>query len=83
MSYLIKTKYLGPTNTKGGRIRASSTLFNESVMIGVGDWAMLAAHTKAARLLVDKIDDRLKCRSSDPEYIEFDSKSGLVYFVAR
>lgn len=54
---LITTKYLGPTNTRGARIKATAVGRNRSVTVSYPHTLVLgAAHMAAARALVIKLN---------------------------
>ena len=55
MSKAIVTKYLGPTNYRGSRIKASD-MDGNSITIGYPhELSGIAVHEKAARALMDKM----------------------------
>jgi len=69
----ITTKYLQPTDTKGGRIKASISYGNDSLTIAY-DHSLDCeqAHAKAAMLLADKLDWK-------GEYAAGGNESGYVF----
>lgn len=80
--FLIKAKYINPTDTKGARIKATSALFRESVTIDYPhELSGISVYARAAQALADKIDARLKCKSAAPEFIESEKK--ICYFISR
>jgi hypothetical protein len=68
----ITTKYLSPTNTKGGRIKASTSYGNESLTIAYDhSLDVEQAHAKAAMMLADKLDwqGEYACGGNDSGYV--------------
>jgi hypothetical protein len=69
----ITTKYLSPTNNKGGRIKASTSYANESLTIAY-DYSLDCeqAHAKAAMELARKLE-------WNGEYAAGGNESGYVF----
>jgi hypothetical protein len=69
----ITTKYLQPTNTKGGRIKASTSYGNESLVIAYDhSLDVEQAHASAAMQLASKLDWQ-------GEYAAGGNESGYVF----
>lgn len=73
---IITTKYLGPTNTKGARVVASSKGPNQTYRRVIGwDYELEAEanHTQAARALADSIG------VSHRDFVRASTANGFVF----